>query len=256
MSQYGRGEGQGRPQHHRHRISGRSQRDAAVVRLKKRGWWHGRCLGDASEGAYNGRAHRRSRSPDVQGAHQKLADSLHLGTTVIFSTHDVDLSLFLGRRGPCPKGSVMCTRVARKDSMTIAKFIFRALSITMYTTSTSTSPELASAVGGTVSQNPASACGPGSAVRGARHGPHPSRGRSRSDQDVSSLMSRARMSATGVYGTKARKSAEASKLPIDYFFGADEGCIIDLYPACIVVLACRQRNYFCKGRYDKEAQKC
>ena len=42
-----------------------------------------------------------------------------------------------------------------------------------------------------------------------------------------SIMSKTSSSVTGVYGTKARKAVQVSKLPIDYFFGADEGCILE-----------------------------
>ena len=42
-----------------------------------------------------------------------------------------------------------------------------------------------------------------------------------------SIMSKTGSSVTGVYGTNARKAVQASKLPIDYFFEADEGCILE-----------------------------
>lgn len=42
-----------------------------------------------------------------------------------------------------------------------------------------------------------------------------------------SLIDRTGSSVTGVYGTKARKAVQISKLPIDYFFEADEGCILE-----------------------------
>ena len=47
------------------------------------------------------------------------------------------------------------------------------------------------------------------------------------EEIFTSIMSGTGSSVTGVYGTKARKTVQTSKLPIDYFFGADEGCILE-----------------------------
>ncbi len=48
------------------------------------------------------------------------------------------------------------------------------------------------------------------------------------DEEIfASIISKTNSSLTGVYGTNARKTVQASKLPIDYFFEADEGCILE-----------------------------
>jgi len=47
------------------------------------------------------------------------------------------------------------------------------------------------------------------------------------EKTFTSIMFKTNSSVAGVYGTNARKLVQASKLPIDYFFEADEGCILE-----------------------------
>lgn len=159
----------------------------------------------------------------------ELADELHhIGTTVIFSTHDVDLSYSWADEIHVLRGG---RNIYSGDSEgfydnTSDVYLSGLVEPAMYDMNVSMSelvgdpaepypktlPQLvAKAV---PSENP-----------GTVH-ILPTDGDVDPDE-FSSLISSTGSSATGVYGTKARKSVQISKLPIDYFFGADEGCILE-----------------------------
>ena len=170
----------------------------------------------------------------------ELADELHhLGTTVIFSTHDVDLSYSWADEVHVLRGgrNVYSGSSERFYDDTSEVYLSGLVEPAMYDINVSIS-ELAGCpvepFPKTLPQLVAKAVpseGPGTVHILPVEGPV--------DREMfSSLMSGPGMSATGVYGTKARKSAEASKLPIDYFFGADEGCIIEALHGKDTLICC------------------
>jgi cobalt/nickel transport system ATP-binding protein len=170
----------------------------------------------------------------------ELADELHhLGTTVIFSTHDVDLSYSWADEIHVLRGG---RNVYSGDSEgfyddTSEVYLSGLVEPAMYDMNVSIS-ELAGCPAEpfpkTLPQLVAKTVPleePGTV--------HilPVDGLVDSDM-FSSLVSGLGVSATGVYGTKARKSAGESRLPIDYFFGADEGCVLEAMHGNDTLICC------------------
>ncbi len=170
----------------------------------------------------------------------ELADELHhLGTTVIFSTHDVDLSYSWADEIHVLRGgrNVHSGTPERFYDDTSQVYLSGLVEPAMYDMNVSFS-ELAGCPAEpfpkTLPQLVAKAVPseePGTIHILPVDGPI--------EREVfESLMSGHDFSATGVYGTKARKSVEASRLPIDYFFGADEGCILEAMQGMDTLICC------------------
>lgn len=167
--------------------------------------------------------------PQISKEIMELADELHhTGTTVILSTHDVDLSyswadeIHVLRNGHCIYSGGSEGFYENTSEVYTSGLVEPA----MYDTNITMSEFAGEPAGPYPKTLP-------QLVAKSVPSEHPGRVNiltvdgSIESHEFSQAVRLTGSTVTGVYGTKARKAVQSSKLPIDYFFGADEGCILE-----------------------------